>query len=71
MKKLCVVMGLLVILGCVSLAVGECASSEVVYRCRSCGSVVTIKGPFAESMGPSSSGCSRSRSGQHDYVRVK
>lgn len=71
MKKLCIVLGLLVILGCVSLAVGECGSSEVVYRCRNCGSVVTINSPFAENMGPSSSGCSRSRSGQHDYVRVK
>ena len=72
--SLCIFVGMLIFLGNISLAVGECETNVITYRCRNCGAIAEMHGvssKYANSVRPGNNGCRRSRNGQHDYVRIR
>lgn len=79
MKKICIVMGLIMFLGGLSFAIGECGSSRDVFQCRNCGKMVEIdyshiSGEFVDSVRTAPNpgrDCPRSRDGRHDWVKCR
>ncbi|GEM_PF-3973272 len=79
MRKICIIMGMLMVFGYLSYAIGECGSSRTVFQCRNCGRTVEIdyshiSGQFADSISADPNpgrDCPRSRDGRHDWVKCR